>query len=379
MFNLLTQSYWRDEAFSVLLASRKLEEIFSLVVKFDHTPPLFYYLQHFWIYLFGSGEITVRILAWLFHLFLTYLVYRLSASRLAAAAVFLNPFLWQYALEARGYSAFTALVLAGIYFYHAKKFRLSNVCWAAALWTHNFAWLYFLTFAAVYRAKKLLPALVIGAAWLPFAWQQVSRVNEGLWLKPPGNWWWWDSLKVVTVNPLLTWLFLGLLVCALFRPTKLLLVGLLPPLLTYLVSRLWVPVYLERYLLPTLPLVIIAGWPVFKRMGAIFVLVLALAFIQINQQAGKPAMRQAVELITTKLQPEEIIITQQPINYLETYYYLQASGNQGRLYSYLYPGEDSIPYYVGIGLIKPWPEIVSVPAGRAFWLIKPDASVIKYD
>ena len=159
----------------MLLASRKLEEIFSLVVNFDHTPPLFYYLQHSWIGLFGGNEVTVRLLSLLFHLLIIYFVYKLSRSRVAALAVGLNPWLWQYALEARHYSAFGALVLAGIYFYQAKKFWLSNLCWAAALWTHNFAWLYFLTFAAVYRTKKLLPALVLGAAWLPFAWQRIHR------------------------------------------------------------------------------------------------------------------------------------------------------------------------------------------------------------
>jgi len=379
MWSLLTQSYWRDEAFSVLLASRKLEEIFGLVVKFDHTPPLFYYLQHGWIGLFGSGEIATRSLSVLFYGLIIYFVYQLSRSRLAALAVFLNPFLWQYALEARHYSAFTAMVLAGIYFYQAKKFSLSNFCWAAALWTHNFAWLYFLTFAALNRAKKLLPALVIGAVWLPFAWQQINSLNQGMWLGLPTGPWWWNSLKAFTVNPLLTWLLLGLLVSALVRPTKLLLVALLPPLLTYLISRLWVPVYLERYLLPTLPLVIAAGWPIFRRLGAIFVLVSALAFIQVNQETTKPAMRQAVAMIISQIQPEEIIVTEQPINYLEMYYYLQAGGLQERLYSHLYPGEDEIPYYVGTGLIKPWPEIVAVPEGRPAWLVKPDGSVLKYE
>ena len=36
-----TQSYWRDEAFSVLLASHPWWELFGLIVKFDHTPRCF--------------------------------------------------------------------------------------------------------------------------------------------------------------------------------------------------------------------------------------------------------------------------------------------------------------------------------------------------
>lgn len=380
MWPLLTQSYWRDEAFSVLLASRPVKEIFALVVRFDHTPPLFYYLQHGWIDLFGSSEIAVRSLSLLFHLLLVYFVYCLSKSRLAALAVGLNPFLWQYALEARHYSAFGALVLGAIYFFKVKKYTQANLFWALALLTHNFAWLYFLTFAALNRTKKLLPALLFGSLWLPFAWQQINRLNQGVWLGlPHGPWWWWDSLKIFTVNPLLTWLLLALTVMALIRPSKLLLTALLPPLMAYIVSRFWVPLYLERYLLPTLPLLIAAGLPVWRRKGIIFVLASALAFIQVNQHSTKPSMRQAVALITSQIQPEEIIVTQQPINYLETYYYLQKTGNQNRLYSYLYPGEDRIPYYVGTGLIKSWPEITAVPAGRSFWLVKPDGSVLKYE
>ncbi|KKU87865.1 MAG: hypothetical protein UY17_C0007G0001, partial [Candidatus Beckwithbacteria bacterium GW2011_GWC2_47_9] len=375
MWNLLTQSYWRDEAFSVMLASHPLKDIFSLVVKLDHTPPFFYYLQHFWISAFGSGEIAARSLSLLFHLLTVYFGWKLTKSCLVGLAIFLNPFLWNYALEARHYSVYAALVLGGVYFYLAKKYTRSVAFWSLALLTHNFAWLYFLSFSVLYKAKKLLPALVIGAAWLPFAWQQISRLNQGMWLDPPSGWLWWlASFKAFTTTPLLTWLSLALLVLSLVRPKKLLLLAVAPPLLTYLISRFWVPIYLERYLLPTLPLLIVGAglslkqfkWT--KYLATAYLLVLFVIFIQINQQTTKAPMRQVVKNIVSQIQPEEIIVTEQPINYLEVYYYLKQSGKENLLYSYLYPGEDLIPYYVGTDLIKPWQEIVGVPEGRPFWL-----------
>lgn len=380
MFNLLTQSYWRDEAFTVLLARRPLSEIFNLVIKYDHTPPLFFYVQHFWISIFGDTEVAVRSLSLLFYLFAAYFVYKLARSRPAALAIGLNPFLWRYALEARHYSAYLFLVLGGVYFFQAGKFVWSNIFWALGLWTHNFTWLYFLVFSIVNRTKKLFPAFFFGALWLPFALEQANRLNQGMWLDPPSGWmWWWESLRVFAGTPLLAGLTLGLLIAALAKPKKLLPVALVPPLLAYLVSSLWVPVYLERYLLPTLPLLLIAGLPAFRRAAIIFVLASAPAFIQVNQQTTKPAMKQAVESIVSQLQPEEIVVTEQPINYLEVYYYLKQSGKENLLYSYLYPGEDHIPYYVGTDLIKPWQEIVGTPEGLPFWLVKPDAAVVRYE
>ena len=380
MFNLLTQSYWRDEAFSVMLASRPLKEIFGLIVRFDHTPPLFVYFQRIWIYLFGDGEVAMRSLSILFYLLAVYFVYKLTKNRLAGVALALNPFMWQYALEARHYTAYTALVLGAVYFYQVKKLVWTNVFWILALWTHNFAWLYFFVFFLLTRNKRLLPSAAIGAIWLPFAWRQIQSLGREMWLSAPtGPWWWLESFRVFF--PAGTVLAAALLILALLKPKRILALALIPPLLTYLISHLWTPLYLERYLLPTLALLVafIGRKRRLRPFMAVYVLVSVLAFWQINQQTTKPPMRQTVARIVKGLKPGDIVITEQPINYLEVYYYLKQSGKENLLYSYLYPGEDVIPDYVGTDLIKPWQEIVAVPPGRPFWLIKPDAAVVRYE
>lgn len=387
---ILTQSYWRDEAFSVLLASRPLKELFGLIVRFDHTPPFFYYLQHFWLSIFGTSEIAMRSLSFGFHLLAVYFVLKLTKSRLAALAVGLNPFLWQYAFEARHYSLFAALVLGGVYFYSVKKICASVICWSLALITHNFAWVYFGVWLMLTRDKRLLPALLPGLAWLPWLWQQANTMNEGQWLGLQAGWWWFNSLKIFllsdlnyVIKPLLLIVSLALLVLGLKRWNRLLSLAIIPLLLIQIISRLWIPLYLERYLLPSLPLLVVGiglnlkkiKW--IKPLALIYLAMLLTAVIFSSRQETKPPMRQAVAKIVSAKQLGEIIVTQQPINYLEVYYYLKQSGNQDRLYSLLLPGEDKIPYYVGVGLIKPWQEIVAIPEDRDVWLIKPDASVIK--
>ena len=52
----LTQSFWRDEAFSYFMAKKNISEIIFLTAK-DFNPPLYYSILHFWIKIFGGSEI----------------------------------------------------------------------------------------------------------------------------------------------------------------------------------------------------------------------------------------------------------------------------------------------------------------------------------
>lgn len=375
----LTQSFWRDEAFSVILSSRPFKDIFGLVTQIDHTPPLFYFFQHFWIAIFGDGEIAVRLLSLIFYLPAVYFVYRLTKSRLAALSVGFNPFLWQYALEARHYSIYLALVLGAIYFSSHKKIVWANIFWAMALWTHNFSWIYFLLWLILTRDKRLFPAAAAGAVWLPFAFKQITGVGREMWLKiPAGLWWWRESLKTFLG---VEWLGIAAVILAIIRPNLWAALAFLPLIITYLVSILWTPVYLERYLLPAAGLIIIyiARLKHFRPVLLVYLLMILSAFFGLNRQATKPNMFLAAETIGGKITPEEIIITQQPINYLEMYFYLSKKGLGDRLYSYLYPGEDHIPSYVGVEVVKPQTEILTIPLNRPFWLVKPDGDVVRYE
>jgi hypothetical protein len=372
LFSLLNQSYWRDEAFCVMLAKRPLGEIFSLVVRFDHTPPLFYYLQHFWIGIFGDGEATMRSLSVIFHLLTVYFGWRLTKSKLAAFALLFNPLLWRYAVEARHYSAFTALILGAVYLKSASL-------WFLALLTHNFAWLYWLVWLMITKSKKLLWPGLAASPWLFFLAKQAADLHQEMWLKAPTITGVFNSLKVLLVSdvnypvrPLLLGLMLILLIPVCFKPKRKFWLALLTPLLALIISRLWTPLFYERYFLPTTALLIICLCQVKRKLTVLLVLISLIAFIQINRYPFNPPMHQTAREIAAKWQPGEIVITRQPINFLEVYYYLNRLNPQIPVYSYLYPGEDHIPAYVGVDLVKPQAEILAVPYDRPVIIIEPD-------
>src|SRR5690606_28023570 len=100
---------WLDEALSVNIASAPLAEIDDLL-RHDGHPPLYYWLLHLWIDVFGDGDAAVRALSGVLGLAAIVLVY-LVARRLAGptlgvlAAVLLavSPYGIRYSSEARMY------------------------------------------------------------------------------------------------------------------------------------------------------------------------------------------------------------------------------------------------------------------------------------
>ncbi|MFZ5845548.1 MAG: hypothetical protein ACOY0S_03720, partial [Patescibacteria group bacterium] len=105
----LTQSLWRDEAFSILTAQKPLGEI---VGKLGLEPPLYYVLLHFWLKLFGTSEIASRSLS-LVGLGLTTFIVIVWAEKLfkkhwltwfLPLFFFFNPMLLYYGFEVRSYA-----------------------------------------------------------------------------------------------------------------------------------------------------------------------------------------------------------------------------------------------------------------------------------
>ena len=63
--NLLTQSFWRDEAFTGLLIRHNPIEIIRLTMH-DSTPPLYYLALWVWAQVVGDGEVGLRLLSVMF-------------------------------------------------------------------------------------------------------------------------------------------------------------------------------------------------------------------------------------------------------------------------------------------------------------------------
>lgn len=112
---------WLDEALSVNVAALPLGDI-GTALRHDGHPPLYYWLLHAWMSVFGAGDQAVRSLSGVLSLAavpLAALVARRTAgpraAAVAAALMATSPFAIRYGTEARMYSLVMLLVLAGWY------------------------------------------------------------------------------------------------------------------------------------------------------------------------------------------------------------------------------------------------------------------------
>jgi hypothetical protein len=110
---------WLDEAQTVGIANLPLGDIVE-GLRHDGAPPLFYFLLHGWMRIFGDGDLAVRFLPGLFGVAALPLIWlagrRLGGRTVAWAAVVLlaaSPFAVRYATEVRMYSLVVVLVIVG--------------------------------------------------------------------------------------------------------------------------------------------------------------------------------------------------------------------------------------------------------------------------
>ena len=110
---------WFDEALSVNIARLPLGQIPD-ALRHDGHPPLYYFLLHVWIDVFGIGDFAVRALSGVLSLATLPLVWfagrRVGSRAVAWTAVLvvaLSPFAFRYGTEARMYSLVMLFVVAG--------------------------------------------------------------------------------------------------------------------------------------------------------------------------------------------------------------------------------------------------------------------------
>ena len=146
---------WLDEALTVNIAKLPLHSI-PAALRHDGAPPLYYVLLHFWIRLFGQGDVAVRSLSGVASVVALPFAWaagkRLGGRPTAWAALVLmatSPFAISYATSARMYSMMTLWGLLGVLalvraLERPSRGRLACVALVTAvlLYTHYWA-LYF--------------------------------------------------------------------------------------------------------------------------------------------------------------------------------------------------------------------------------------------
>ncbi len=431
MLPILHQSYWRDEVASVLLAQKSLSDIFTLTLKGVH-PPLFYYFLHFWMKLFGNYEYVTRVLPFLFHFLLVLVVFFLllhllknwRPSLLGSAAILINPFLISYAFELRAYSMFAFFTVTALLFFLKRKYIISSIFLALMLFTHNFAFLFFIPFIVYWaiQAVKIngkerlkegiklffLPLAVFGF-WLSFLWNQWVKVASGFWLENSTSSIFVEAFRkyamgtvdypskgmLYNISLVLLFLTFGFWLMEIIKVNlkelvakhreALFTVSLMffPFLVTYLVSWFWIPIYHERYLIPVLPLFIVfivySLYKFSKIKTSLMVLVLSfgVAYLLFGWQASeeilrkttKPPINYAVHQVLFQAQKEDVIIPRDILNFLETKFYVERSGKTIPVFLY-YP-EGEIPFYLGYGVVIEDKEIIrELPTDKRIWYIE---------
>src|SRR5919206_4240417 len=206
--------FWIDEGLSVGIADRPLSDI-PTALRQDGSPPVYYTLLHFWIRLVGTGEAQVRGLSLLCALAIIPLAWwgarRLFGARagwFAAMLATLDPFLTQYAQEARMYALVALLTtvattcFVAAYALDARSPRARrpwlagfSVSVAIALYTHNWAlfftvacaaaWLALWWLAAAERRRELVREALIGFGgavvlylpWVPTTLYQAAHTG----------------------------------------------------------------------------------------------------------------------------------------------------------------------------------------------------------
>lgn len=155
MFNFLftktplvffVQSFWRDEAFSYLLAKRNFFDLLFLTAK-DFNPPLYYIVLHIWIKFFGSSEIALRSISFIFYwltvycsfLFLTGIL-KITTKRvwIYLLLIALNPVLIYYGFEARMYTMLAFLATLSFYSFIRNDYKTFFITTLLGLYTHYF-------------------------------------------------------------------------------------------------------------------------------------------------------------------------------------------------------------------------------------------------
>lgn len=256
----LNQSLWLDEGIEWWAVTNfNLKDLLFGFMSGDFNPPAHYLLMWFWVKIFGTSEIAMRLPSVLFGVGTVWLIYKIgrmidggNTGLLAAAMAAVNGLLIYYSQESRAYAMTTFLVTGAMYWFLKinkdknykgyKNYNNWRYIWfvtflTLAFYTHYLTWL-LIPFLFVFGIKYLLP-VVFTIPWWPMLWKQlqvgravsqnvvwakIGETNEqniGLVMVKfitgrvpfPENWWWQIGVGIIIIG---FWLLVGMGVTRIF-------------------------------------------------------------------------------------------------------------------------------------------------------------------
>ena len=209
-------SLWLDEGLSIRLASYPFWDIFKNAAPIDHNPPLYLYLLHFWMALFGNSEASARSLSALCNIATLPLLYLLAKRFFSSKVALLSglffaisPFQIYYAQESRVYALHAFLALLSIYSFlrlqEDGNFQKWAALWSlssiALVYTHIYAW-FILLFQGLYWLflylkseshisfrKMFFLNIFVVLAFIPYALHLIPlvlQIQQHYWISKPG-------------------------------------------------------------------------------------------------------------------------------------------------------------------------------------------------
>ena len=405
----LTQSVWRDEAFSYFMARPNVWRIIINTAN-DFNPPLYYLLLHLWIYLAGQSDILLRLLSFLFHLTGTYFAFLLSRHLTSkkqpyylAFFYLFNPMLIYYAFEMRMYSLYALMATAAIYYFYIKNWKGYIIASILGLYSHSFFILVILSLVVYnffhiktrrYLLKTLSPILFF-LPWIPILAVQFIKSKES-WLYPvdlqliksvlgnlftayegtPGSLWQYTFLLSLAI---LFFLILGVMNKKL--KGDIFIYPIVIPLLivlSYSVGKR--PIYVNRYMIFVTVFEVIAVFigiisiknkTVRKSVAFVWMLLIILFNIYITPFRKKTDFKTIFNEINYIANENDEVYALTPIGFLESAYYYKYP-NKTFVYN---PQNIHIPNYIGVNVV--FPNISKtdfpLPPSRVF-MVKDDAS-----
>lgn len=387
-------SFWRDEAFSYLMARLPLHTLLWSTAQ-DSNPPLYYLLLKVWMGIFGTSEIAIRSLSLVFFWATLYVVFLIlkdifhlghKKSLWYLLLFIINPLLHYYAFEARMYSMMAFIATLLFYALMKKKYKMYAYAAFFAMLTHYFLFFvivfqlgYVLIWYTLTEKKQFFVPLFKMAFWY-IPWLIVL-----FFARPPVGQAFWVLTSNMRDLPLLpailftgyekeAWMIYPFLPHLSFAIGSLLIVGLFLrvfhkskrigvlmagwalgiPLMIFVIS-FWKPVFVPRYLIFAsvgLILLLIACVESIKNTSVriAFITILSLfsltfASTQVILRVKAPLKKTFTEIRSQMLNSDVVYVTSE-FDYHPAQYYLPNK----KIYIYKKTYEE-LPWYVGKILI----------------------------
>lgn len=317
LYDLNSESLWRDEVFSVNTAKQPIIEIFNIQ---DTNPPLYYIILHLWINFIGDSDFTLRMLSVILGVLALFMIYKVGKQLfddqiglLSSLVLGIATFQIHYSQEVRTYSLTVLLTLISVYFYiklldknrvvdyilyiiSGSLLTYSHVYGFFILLAQNFHFIfckYTGTDVEVTYRRWIFGQIFIFVLFLPWISVFISQtslvVKKGFWISQPGLKDIRNTIRGFTGHAIVFWLSFPLLILSLFSVKKisgnfdfrsikdsieefrweikleyfskiafLLMWLIIPIIVPFLISHITSPIYLDRYaIVASLPLYIL--------------------------------------------------------------------------------------------------------------------------